>query len=445
MLVMMKLIFMMMLIIFMLNKNKYLMFYYNLFYFMSFIMIFLYINKMDLWMCISYYFGYDYYSYGLCLLTFWIMGLMIMSLDNFDKLKLMIFLLIVILLIFTFLSIEMILFYLFFELSLIPMFIMIIYWGGNPERLSAAYYLMLYTLIISLPLLIYIYYIYINSGSMNFVILMKYLIFNFSLFEYMLIYLTFFVKMPLYLFHIWLPKAHVEAPVYGSMILAAILLKIGSYGILRFMMVLIKFSLKFNYMILSVSLIGSLMVSLLCLVQIDLKSLVAYSSVVHMNMLVCSMLTLFKMGFISSYMIMVGHGLCSSGLFYMVNCYYSRTSSRLLMINKGLMNLMPSMSLWWFLLCSSNFSFPMSMNFIGEVLMLSVLVGWEFKMMIILMLISFFVSAYCLYLYSFIQHGEIYLLKFYSYNGGGLMKEFMCMILHYCPLFLIMLNLVLFM
>lgn len=141
----------------------------------------------------------------------------------------------------------------------------------------------------------------------------------------------------------WLPKAHVEAPVYGSIILAAILLKLGGYGLIRFIEILGEKRIKFNYIIFRIRIVGSIIVSLICLVQIDMKRLVAYSSVVHINILICSIITLIKLGFIRAYIIIISHGLCSSGLFYIVNLYYERTHSRLIFFNKGIINLLPSL------------------------------------------------------------------------------------------------------
>jgi NADH-ubiquinone oxidoreductase chain 4 len=134
-----------------------------------------------------------------------------------------------------------------------------------------------------------------------------------------------------------LPKAHVEAPVYGSMILAGVLLKMGGYGLIRLIMIFFKLRIKYNYYIISLRIVGGMLIRLVCLVQVDIKILVAYSSVVHINLIVCSLLTIFKLGFIRSYIIIISHGLCSSGLFYIVDLYYKRTFSRLLFLNKGMM------------------------------------------------------------------------------------------------------------
>jgi len=142
-----------------------------------------------------------------------------------------------------------------------------------------------------------------------------------------------------------LPKADVEALVYGSIILAGILLKIGSYGIIRLVDIFFKVVINYRYLIFSVRIIGGLLVKLRCLIQVDIKRLVAYSSVVHINLILCSSLTLTKLGILRRYIIIVSHGLCSSGLFYIVNLYYSRTSRRLLLLNKGILTGLPTIAI----------------------------------------------------------------------------------------------------
>jgi len=149
----------------------------------------------------------------------------------------------------------------------------------------------------------------------------------------------------------------------------------------------------------------------------------------------------FKLGFIRGYIIIVSHGLCSSGLFYIVNLYYERTTRRLLILNKGILNRLPSFSIWWFLFCVANFSFPFSLNFISEILTLGVILNWDLVLIIYLFIICFFRGAYSLYLYSYIQHGGFYLEIFFI---SRLFKEFIVLIIHFFPLIFLLLNLIIF-
>nr|QBG38688.1 NADH dehydrogenase subunit 4 [Acropyga silvestrii] len=448
---MMKMIFSLLFVFIFYIFNKKIVFFYNFIYLMSFFFLFEFMFKDEIWIKISLYFGLDLYSYYLLILSLWILSLMFMVIQNEDSIneykennyskKLMMFLVMLMILIIFFSSLNLLLFYLMFELSLIPMFIMIIYWGLNFERLSAAYYLLMYTMFISLPLLIYLINLLKVNGSFDFNLLIMKIYKNLSLWDYLILFLAFYIKLPIYIFHVWLPKAHVEAPVYGSMILAAILLKLGGYGLLRFMKMFLLVSMKYNFIIFSVGIVGALIMSLVCMIQIDMKKLVAYSSIVHMNIFMCSLLTLMKLGFVGAYILMISHGLCSSGLFFMVNLYYERSFSRLMFFNKGMMNLFPSLMFSWFMLCMANFSFPFSLNFFSEIMMLSAIISWNMFSMIFLMMTCFLSSAYSLYLYSYIQHGMIYLeSKVYLIY----VKDFLILLIHFIPLILLILNLMLF-
>nr|AIW06071.1 NADH dehydrogenase subunit 4 [Polyrhachis dives] len=429
-------IFMMIMFVF----NKKVVYFYNFCFLMSFMFLFKYLFKDLIWISIGFYWKFDFYSFFLILLTVWIMGLMFMVIQlEATKLKMIIFFMMLFMLIFLFSVSNLLLFYLMFEMSLIPTFMMIIYWGYNFERLSASFYLLMYTMFISLPLLIYLMKLFKISMTYEIDLLKMINFINLSFFDYFVIIMAFLIKMPIYIFHIWLPKAHVEAPVYGSMILASILLKLGSYGLIRFIEIFYVKSMEMSYMIISVGIVGSLFISLVCLIQVDMKSLVAYSSVVHMNMMLCSVFSMTKLGFISAYILMISHGLCSSGLFFLVNMYYERSMSRLMFFNKGMLSVYPSLSMWWLIYCAMNFSFPLSLNFISEIYMISVILSWDIVLMVYLMMICFFSSAYSLYLYSYIQHGSMYMEK--KKMSVIYMKDYLILILHFVPLFFLIFNL----
>nr|YP_008757564.1 NADH dehydrogenase subunit 4 [Batocera lineolata]AEV21659.1 NADH dehydrogenase subunit 4 [Batocera lineolata]ATN28880.1 NADH dehydrogenase subunit 4 [Batocera lineolata] len=411
---------------------------YWLIQFMFFILSFVYLGNISfslIWSSISHGLGNDLLSFSLILLSFWICSLMILASEkllkykNYENLFLFVMVNLMISLYVAFSSMNLFLFYLFFEISLIPTLILIIGWGYQPERIEAGIYLLFYTLLVSLPMMVSIFYYYEKYFSLDFYF-MNVDINN--LFMSLCMNFVFFVKTPMFFVHLWLPKAHVEAPVSGSMILAGIMLKLGGYGMMRLFKLFLTIGMKVNFIFITISLVGGLFVSLLCLRQSDMKSLIAYSSVAHMGLVMGGILTLNSWGLWGALVMMLAHGLCSSGMFCLANISYERINSRSLYLNKGLMNLMPSLSLWWFLLSVSNMAAPPSLNLLGEIMLINSLVGYHWLLMIMLAGISFFSGAYSLFLYGFSQHGTFY-SGIYSFSMG-VFREYLLLFLHWFPL-----------
>nr|QQP21728.1 NADH dehydrogenase subunit 4 [Strongylogaster xanthocera] len=423
-------------------KKKYWLVQFFLF-FLSFMFMFSGSYTYE-WMNLSYYFGYDILSFGLILLTFWICSLMFLSSMliymnmNFLFMFIIMLLFLLMMLFLTFSSTNLLMFYLFFECSLIPVLFLIMGWGLQLDRIQAGLYLLFYTVFASLPLLLCIIYIYIEKNTLLMIIMSEKIFSLNYIYLYYCMILAFMVKMPMFLVHLWLPKAHVEAPVSGSMILAGVMLKLGGYGMLRLYSILIELGMKMNFIFISISMVGGILISLVCLFQLDLKSLIAYSSVVHMSMLISGFMTLFSWGMCGSFLMMISHGLCSSGMFCLVNVMYERLGSRSILINKGLINFMPSMTLFWFLLCSSNMSAPPSLNLLSEIMLINSMISFSSWILIMLFFLSFFSASYSLYLYSFTQHGEIN-MKLYSFSQGYL-REYLLMMLHWFPLNILIIN-----
>nr|QOL00629.1 NADH dehydrogenase subunit 4 [Hieroglyphus annulicornis] len=417
-----------------LNSNSWWL-VHSLMFMISFLFMIYFYSYADLNM-ISYFFGVDYFSFSLILLSFWICSLMITAsgsvyLSSYhSSFFVFMVLFLMIMLYCSFASLSLLSFYVFFEASLVPTLLLILGWGYQPERLQAGIYLIFYTLVASLPLLLCLFSVYYFSNTLYFPLLIDFGSYYFMFYVFMV--LAFLVKMPMFLVHLWLPKAHVEAPISGSMILAGVLLKLGGYGIFRVMSVISYLGLKFNYFWISLGLSGGVIVSFICFRQVDLKSLIAYSSVAHMSMVIGGLMTMNWWGCMGSLSLMIGHGLCSSGLFCLSNIIYERLGSRSLLINKGMINLMPSMSLWWFLLSSSNMAAPPSLNLFGELGLLNSIMSWSSYMFLVLIFLSFFSAVYTLYMYSYSQHGSYYAGVFTC--SLGYVREYHLLLLHWLPL-----------
>nr|DBA43801.1 TPA_asm: ND4 [Bombus supremus] len=399
-------------------------------------LIFLFNMSWIKWIFIVGSLSINYYSFYLILMMFWIFGLIFLNLSEYNKYCLMLHLLLMFLMLINFMAMDLMLFYFMYEASLLLVFYMIMEWGYSEDRVLASFYLLFYTLIFSLPMLYLIFKMLEMEGSINFFML-EMIDLKFDKFNMLYMVMSFLVKVPMYMFHGWLIKAHVEAPFFSSMILASVMLKLGSYGMLRMIFI---FKKMFNYLLIYlmvVNILGMLLLSLTCLFQFDMKLIIALSSVIHMGIMSMGLLSGMKLGFLGGLLMMISHGLVSSGLFYLVNMIYMQTNSRSVFINKGMINLMPSMSMMWFMFCVFNSGAPISLNMVSEIFLLMSLIYWckyLFMLLIFYCLLSF---IYSIYLFSFIQYGMNYDVKIKVFNCSLL--NYITLILHLLPLnFIIM-------
>nr|YP_003540730.1 NADH dehydrogenase subunit 4 [Lophophorus lhuysii]ACV90056.1 NADH dehydrogenase subunit 4 [Lophophorus lhuysii] len=392
----------------------------------------------------------DQISTPLLILSCWFLPLMIMASQGHmqhephERKQMFISTLIIIqpFIILAFSATELMLFYISLEATLIPTLILITRWGNQPERLSAGIYLLFYTLISSLPLLISILYLHSKTGTLHLPILKLThpnpstswtgLLFSLALL------MAFMVKAPLYGLHLWLPKAHVEAPIAGSMLLAALLLKLGGYGIMRTTLLMEPLSNYLHYPFLTLALWGALMTSSICLRQTDLKSLIAYSSVSHMGLVIAASMIQTQWSFSGAMILMISHGLTSSLLFCLANTNYERTHSRILMLTRGLQPLLPLMSLWWLLANLTNMALPPTTNLMAELTIMIALFNWSSPTIILTGIATLMTASYTLYMLLSTQRGVLPTHITSTPNSNT--REHLLMILHIIPMLTLILK-----
>nr|YP_009675913.1 NADH dehydrogenase subunit 4 [Ptilidium ciliare]QDE12715.1 NADH dehydrogenase subunit 4 [Ptilidium ciliare]QIA60098.1 NADH dehydrogenase subunit 4 [Ptilidium ciliare var. pulcherrimum] len=320
-----------------------------------------------------------------------------------------------------FCSLDLLIFYVFLESVLIPMFIIIGVWGSRQRKIKAAYQFFLYTLMGSLFMLLAILFISFQTGTTDLQILPTT---EFSERRQILLWIAFFasfsVKVPMVPVHIWLPEAHVEAPTAGSVILAGILLKLGTYGFSRFSIPMFpEATLYFTPFIYALSVIAIIYTSLTTIRQIDLKKIIAYSSVAHMNFVTIGMFSLNIQGIEGSILLMLSHGLVSSALFLCVGALYDRHKTRIVKYYGGLVSTMPISSTIFLFFTLANMSLPGTSSFIGEFL---ILVGAFQRNSLVAALAALGMilgAAYSPWLYNRVVFGNFkpnFLLKFSDLN-----------------------------
>ncbi len=366
---------------------------------------------------IYYSIGIDGFSIFFILLTSFLIPLCVVySWNHFPyclKEFMIILLLIEFLLLNFFMVTDLIFFFLFFESILIPMFLLIGCFGSRQRRIHASFQFFLFTMAGSFFMLFAFFLIYIHEGSTDFLIF-YYASFSYEV-EMLLWFLIFFslaVKIPLFPVHIWLPEAHVEAPTVGSVILAGVLLKMGSYGMLRFLLPVFHFSNHFfNPLIFILSFLSIYYVSIITFCQVDLKKLIAYSSVSHMGYVTISIFSYDLQGLQGSIFLMLSHGIVSSLLFFLIGMLYDRYKTRTIFFYQSLYSYMPHFSFIFFIATLANVGFPGTISFIGEFLILLSFFGYN-KIVFIFNSLAFVVSA----VYSFWLFNRI--------CGGGIIREF---------------------
>ena len=302
----------------------------------------------------------------LCLLISW--GSIKLNLKKY----LIFFLIMESFLIGVFCVLDLLLFYIFFESVLIPMFLIIGIWGSRERKIRAAYFFFLYTLLGSILMLLSIVYIYIQSGTTDYEILLT---FSFSSTEQRILWIAFFFsfasKVPMVPVHLWLPEAHVEAPTAGSVILAGVLLKLGTYGFIRFSLPLFpEASFYFSPLVYFLATIGILYPSFTAIRQTDFKRIIAYTSVANMNLVMLGIFSFNTIGIEGAILQSLSHGFVASALFLIIGVVYERHGTRMVKYYGGLVHLMPIYTAIFLFFTMANIGLPGTSSFVGEFLIL---------------------------------------------------------------------------
>jgi NADH-quinone oxidoreductase subunit M len=363
---------------------------------------------------IYYYLGVDGFSILFVVLTTFLMPICILSswsaITHRVREFMVSFLIMESLILGVFCALDFLLFFLFFESVLIPMYLIIGIWGGK-ERVYAAFKFFLYTFAGSVFLLISIIYIYYQLGTTDMILLTE-LAPNFSLDVQKWLWLAFFIsfaiKVPMWPFHTWLPDAHVQAPTAGSVILAGVLLKLGGYGFLRLSLPLLPdASQHFANFIMWLSVIAIIYTSLVALMQEDMKKLIAYSSIAHMGFVTAGLFSLNQQGIEGAIFQMISHGLVSGALFLCVGVLYDRMHTREIAYYNGLTNRMPKYAFHFMVFMLASVGLPATSGFIGEFMALLGIFKYN-KMFSALATLGIILgAAYMLWLYARIMFGEI--------------------------------------
>nr|NP_443407.1 NADH dehydrogenase subunit 4 [Zenopsis nebulosus]BAB70335.1 NADH dehydrogenase subunit 4 [Zenopsis nebulosus] len=399
------------------------------------------------WTALNTLMGTDPLSTPLLILTCWLLPLMILASQNhmaqepLSRQRTYITLLasLQFFLILAFSSTEIIMFYVMFEATLIPTLLIITRWGNQKERLNAGTYFLFYTLAGSLPLLVALLLLQNSTGTLSMLITQYNDLALTQSWSHKIWWagcmIAFLVKMPLYGVHLWLPKAHVEAPIAGSMILAAVLLKLGGYGMMRMMVTLNPLSKEMIFPFIILALWGVIMTGSICLRQTDLKSLIAYSSVSHMGLVAGGILIQTPWGFTGALILMIAHGLASSALFCLANTNYERTHSRTMLLARGLQMLMPLMATWWFTASLANLALPPLPNLMGEIMIITSLFNWSWFTIILTGAGTLITAGYSLYLFLMSQRGPLppHIIALAPSHT----REHLLMALHLLPLIMI--------
>jgi proton-translocating NADH-quinone oxidoreductase chain M len=309
-------------------------------------------------------------------------------------------------------SLDLLAFFIFFEATLIPIFMIILQGGSRERRARASYLIAIYTLFGSIFMLFNILYFLAKIGTTNYLIIYATPI---SSFDQKWLWITFFlafaVKVPVFPFHIWLPEAHVEAPTIGSVILAALLLKLGIYGLIRFNVPLFPQGQEyFKHFIVILTICSFFYTNLTAIRQVDIKKIIAYSSVVHMNLIVLGLLCVSVESLDGAIYQMLAHGIVSGALFFCIGIIYERFKSRFLWYYGGIAFVLPLFSIFFFIFILANISFPLTSNFIGEMLLFAGIFKDNFTIGVFSALSMFWGVIYNIWTYNRICFGN---LKFY--------------------------------
>ena len=356
--------------------------------------------------------GIDGISLPFVILSTFLIPLCIYFMWNIEKKKMKLylssFLLIETFLIGAFSAIDLFSFYIFFESILIPMYLIVGVWGGS-RRIYSAYKFFLYTLLGSVLMLIAIIFLYQEFGTTE---IPKILNFNLPFYIQIWLWLAFFssfaVKIPMWPFHTWLPDAHVEAPTEGSVILAAILLKLGGYGFIRFnLSILPDASIFFTPLIYFLSVVAVIYTSFIALVQNDMKKLIAYSSVAHMGFVTIGIFSANIQGIHGAILQMISHGLISAALFFSIGSIYNRYNTKDIGYFGGLISVMPKFAVFFLIFSLGSIGFPGSSGFIGEFLTLLAVFSKNTLIACLASIGIILAAAYMLKLYKKVFLGEI--------------------------------------